>query len=61
MREAETACGEIEILVCNAGINPHSGSLTEATEAECEAIMRINLRSAMQLCNRVIPKAAAAR
>lgn len=55
---AGAALGAIDILVCNAGINPHFGSLVEATEDEYEAIMRINLRSAMQLCNRVIPAMA---
>jgi NAD(P)-dependent dehydrogenase (short-subunit alcohol dehydrogenase family) len=52
------AYGRIDILVCNAGINPHFGSLTAATEEEYEAIMRINLRSVLQLCNRVIPAMA---
>jgi len=59
VREAEDAHGPIDILVCNAGINPHFGSLTEATDDEYDAIMRINLRSTMQLCNRVIPDMAA--
>ena len=52
------AFGRIDTLVCNAGINPHFGSLTQATEEEYEAIMRINLRSVLQLCNRVIPAMA---
>lgn len=57
---AETldAFGRIDILVCNAGINPHFGSLIAATDEEYDAIMRINLRSTMQLCNRVIPAMA---
>ena len=37
----------------------HSGSLTQASDEEYDAIMHINLRSAMQLCNRVIPGLAA--
>ncbi len=53
--ETEAGFGPIDILVCNAGINPHFGSLTEATDDEYDAIMRINLRSVVQLCNRVIP------
>ncbi len=53
--ETESGFGPIDILVCNAGVNPHFGSLTEATEDEYDAIMRINLRSVVQLCNRVLP------
>jgi NAD(P)-dependent dehydrogenase (short-subunit alcohol dehydrogenase family) len=57
--ETRAALGRIDILVCNAGVNPHFGSLTEATDAQYDAIMNINLRSVMQLCNRVIPEMAA--
>ncbi|GKX35609.1 MAG: short-chain dehydrogenase [Rhizobiaceae bacterium MnEN-MB40S] len=53
--ETEAGFGPIDILVCNAGINPHFGSLTEATDDEYDAIMRINLRSVVQLCNRILP------
>lgn len=53
---AETAkIAPIDVLVCNAGINPHFGSLVEVTDDEYDAIMRINLRSAMRLCNLVLP------
>jgi len=58
---AQAFLGRIDVLVCNAGINPHFGSLTTATDAEYDAIMRINLRSTMQLCNRVIPGMAERR
>ena len=58
---AEAFLGRIDVLVCNAGINPHFGSLTTATDEEYDAIMRINLRSTVQLCNRVIPGMAARR
>lgn len=58
---AAAALGDIDILVCNAGINPHFGSLTEASDEQYDAIMRVNLRSAVQLCNRVIPATAARR
>lgn len=52
---AEGELGPVDILVCNAGINPHFGPLAAATDEEYDAIMRINLRSAVQLCNRVVP------
>lgn len=57
--ETRAAFGRIDILVCNAGINPHFGPIAAATEDEYDAIMRINLRSAVQLCNRVIPEMVA--
>lgn len=57
--ETEAALGRIDILVCNAGINPHFGPMAAATDDEYDAIMRINLRSAVQLTNRIAPKLAA--
>jgi NAD(P)-dependent dehydrogenase (short-subunit alcohol dehydrogenase family) len=59
--EAEGFLGRIDVLVCNAGINPHFGSLTAVTDDEWDAIMRVNLRSTVQLCNRVIPGMAERR
>lgn len=56
--ETQSALGSIDILVCNAGINPHFGPMASATDDEYEATMRINLRSAVQLCNRVVPAMA---
>lgn len=53
--ETQTEYGPIDILVCNAGINPHFGSMADATEEQYDQIMRVNLRSAFQLCNRVVP------
>lgn len=53
-----TSIAPIDILVCNAGINPHFGSLVDATNEEYDAILRINLRSPVQLCNRVLPAMA---
>lgn len=52
------AIAPLDILVCNAGINPHFGSLVNVADEEYDAIMRINLRSVVQLCNRVIPSMA---
>lgn len=57
--ETEAGLGPIDILVCNAGINPHFGPMAAATDAEYDAIMRINLRSPVQLANRLAPKMAA--
>lgn len=57
--ETETTLGPIDILVCNAGINPHFGPMATASDEEYDAIMRVNLRSPVQLANRVAPKMAA--
>lgn len=59
--ETEAAFGPIDVLVCNAGINPHFGPMAAATGEEYDAIMRVNLRSAVQLTNRVVPKMAERR
>jgi len=56
--QTEAAFGPISVLVCNAGINPHFGPMATVTDAEYDATMRINLRSAVQLCNRVVPAMA---
>ena len=59
VEETRAAFGAIDILVCNAGINPHFGSLLDATDEEYDAIMHVNLRSQVQLCRRVVPAMAA--
>ena len=61
VEEAERALGPIDILVCNAGINPHFGPMAAATDEQYDAIMRINLRSAVQLTNRIAPGMVARR
>jgi NAD(P)-dependent dehydrogenase (short-subunit alcohol dehydrogenase family) len=59
--ESEKAFGRIDILVCNAGINPHFGPMVDATEEEYETIMRINLRANIELAKRVAPGMVARR
>ena len=53
--------GRIDILVCNAGIAPHAGPLVTASDDDYERTMEINLRSAMRLCNLVVPGMAERR
>jgi dehydrogenase/reductase SDR family member 4 len=50
--------GRIDTLVCNAGINPVYGSLSEITDAAFDKIMATNVRSTLWLCNMVIPQMA---
>lgn len=53
--------GHIDVLVCNAGIQPAHGPLSERTEAEWDETMTVNLRSMLWLTNLVIPQMAARR
>ena len=54
------AWGEIDILVCNAAINPAYGPLSELSDEAFDKIMATNVRSTFQLCNMVLPGMAAA-
>ena len=51
--------GRIDVLVCNAAINPHFGSLTTIEDAVFDKIMATNVRSNLWLCNMVQPQMAA--
>ena len=51
--------GQIDILVCNAGVAPHSGPIATAGDADWDATMTVNLRSILWLTSLVIPRMAA--
>lgn len=53
--------GRIDILVCNAGINPVYGPLASVEDAAFDKVMGTNVRSTFWLCNMVIPQMAARR
>jgi len=53
------AYGGIDILVCNAAINPVYGPLADASDEVFDKIMATNVRSVFQLCNMAIPDMAA--
>jgi NAD(P)-dependent dehydrogenase (short-subunit alcohol dehydrogenase family) len=48
-------CGEIDILVCNAAINPYFGPSLNIPDSAFEKIMRSNVQSNFWLTNMVIP------
>ena len=50
--------GRIDILVCNAAINPHFGSLTTIEDAVFDKIMATNVRSSLWLATMVQPQMA---
>jgi NAD(P)-dependent dehydrogenase (short-subunit alcohol dehydrogenase family) len=50
--------GRIDILVCNAAINPHFGSITKVTDEVFDKMMGSNVRSIFWLSNMVLPQMA---
>jgi NAD(P)-dependent dehydrogenase (short-subunit alcohol dehydrogenase family) len=51
----------IDVLVCNAGVAPHLGPISSASDDDWELTMTINLRSVLWLTSMVIPAMAARR
>ncbi len=49
------AYGRIDILMSNAGTNPHFGPILDATTALWDKIMEVNLRGAFLLCRAAAP------
>ncbi|MGI9385325.1 MAG: SDR family NAD(P)-dependent oxidoreductase [Methyloligellaceae bacterium] len=48
----------IDVLVCNAAVNPYYGPLAEIPEEAYDKIMDTNVKSNLWLCNMVIPQMA---
>ncbi len=57
--ETERQVGPIDILVCNAAINPVYGPLGEMSDEAFDKIMATNVKSTFWLCNMVLPGMAA--
>ncbi len=53
--------GQIDVLVCNAAINPYYGPMTGLTDAAFDKVMATNVRSNLWLANLVRPEMAARR
>jgi NAD(P)-dependent dehydrogenase (short-subunit alcohol dehydrogenase family) len=47
--------GQIDILVCNAAVNPYYGPLAGISDEAFDRIMDSNIRSNLWLCNMVLP------
>ena len=56
---AEARFGPIDILVCNAAVNPTYGPMGELTDDAFDKVMGSNVKSTLWLCNLVIPGMAA--
>ena len=50
--------GRIDILVCNAAVNPYYGPIAEVPDEAYEKTMGSNVQSNLWLCNMVIPQMA---
>lgn len=48
----------IDVLVCNAAVNPHFGPSLEISESAFDKIMSTNVKSVLWLCRAVIPQMA---
>jgi NAD(P)-dependent dehydrogenase (short-subunit alcohol dehydrogenase family) len=53
-----SAWGGIDVLVCNAAVNPYFGPSAGASDEVYERIMGANVRSNFWLCNMVLPQMA---
>lgn len=52
------AAGAQDVLVCNAGIQGPAGPIADASEADWDQVLQVNLRAAARLCTRLIPAMA---
>jgi NAD(P)-dependent dehydrogenase (short-subunit alcohol dehydrogenase family) len=59
IRGAEETLGPIDLLVCNAAVNPYYGPLGEITDEAFDKIMGVNVKSNLWLCSLAIPGMAA--
>ena len=48
--------GQIDILVCNAAVNPHFGAALDIPDSAFEKVMTCNIESTMWLCQMVAPE-----
>lgn len=54
--QTRAAWGQIDILVCNAAVNPYYGSSLDIPDDAFEKVMGVNIQANTWLCNMVIPE-----
>ncbi len=54
--ETRKQLGQIDILVCNAAVNPHYGPMSTLTDDAFTKVIDSNVRSNWWLCNLVLPE-----
>lgn len=59
VNETKRQLGQIDILVCNAAVNPHYGPMSTLPDDAFGKVMDSNVRSNWWLCNLVLPDMAA--
>ena len=59
VEKTNTRFGRIDILVCNAAVNPVFGPLLHLTDDAFDKVIGANVKSNLWLCNLVIPRMAA--
>jgi NAD(P)-dependent dehydrogenase (short-subunit alcohol dehydrogenase family) len=58
VKGAREAYGRIDVLVCNAAVNPYYGPLTEISDEAWDRVMATNIRSNLWLSRLVLPEMA---
>ena len=53
--EARRLAGKIDVLVCNAGVNPHFGPMSDISDDAYDKTMATNVKSNHWLCQMVAP------
>jgi NAD(P)-dependent dehydrogenase (short-subunit alcohol dehydrogenase family) len=61
VQDTRAAFGAIDILVCNAAVNPHFGPLTTIDDGALAKAFETNVRSTLRLCGLVLPEMAERR
>ena len=56
---AQAVYGRVDVLVCNAGMQGPAGPIGQASPADWQRVMDLNLRAAMELTTALLPKMAA--
>lgn len=56
--ETRSRCGQIDVLVCNAAVNPYYGPMAKLTDEVFTKVIDSNVRSNIWLCNLILPEMA---
>lgn len=53
--KTEEALGKVDVLVCNAAVNPYMGPFLDTPDDAFDKTIAVNIRSNMKLCKAVVP------
>lgn len=56
VNETHAQLGQIDVLVCNAAVNPHYGPLQDCPDSAFEKVLHCNITSNHWLCQMVLPE-----